>query len=66
MFRFSVTQPEFVVLSHSLLPPLISPQVDQYAYQPCLFVRQSAGNGAGRTRRSQEGLLNQVQRVVSV
>ena len=48
------------------LPPSIAADVDQHANQPRFFVRRSRRHRAGRTRRPQKGLLDQVAGIVSV
>jgi len=49
-----------VVFPDRFLAPLISSNVDQDAHKPCLFVRQSAGNGSRRTGSLEEGFLREI------
>jgi len=46
-------------------PPLISPGVDQDADEPCVFALGAVRNRLRKGRSLQEGLLHEVQRIVS-
>ena len=55
----------FVPLLHGGLPPLVPAHIDQHANQPGLLTVSTEGYRSGRTGSSQEGLLHQVEGVVS-
>jgi hypothetical protein len=50
--------------ANRFLAPLIAPNVDEHADEPRFLFPQLGGDGVGRTRSPEEGLLHQIQGIV--